>query len=185
MCIRDRQVPYHIIASGQNDIVKSTILRALNGGHVDLELSKESDIKKSAAGLMQWFAATWHKGKKAIPAHFGRDNLRGATMVVHGDTVSTVMGAYLAKHFGMRVAHVEAGLRSHNWLNPFPEEIDRVLTSRCVRLHFAPGQEAAANLSKAKGLVVNTTYNTIADSLAYSRTIPCLSLIHISEPTRH
>ena len=82
------------------------------------------------------------------------------------------MGAYLAKHFGMRVAH-EAGLRSHNWLNPFPEEIDRVLTSRCVRLHFAPGQEAAANLSKAKGLVVNTTYNTIADSLAYSRTIPC------------
>ena len=83
------------------------------------------------------------------------------------------MGAYLAKHFSMRVAHVEAGLRSHNWLNPFPEEIDRVLTSRCVRLHFAPGQEAAANLSKAKGLVVNTTYNTIADSLAYSRTIPC------------
>ena len=156
--LQAQQVPYHIIASGQNDIVKSTILRALNGGHVDLELSKESDIKKSAAGLMQWFAATWHKGKKAIPAHFGRDNLRGATMVVHGDTVSTVMGAYLAKHFGMRVAHVEAGLRSHNWLNPFPEEIDRVLTSRCVRLHFAPGQEAAANLSKAKGLVVNTTY---------------------------
>lgn len=171
--LQEKQVPYHIIASGQNDIVKSTILRALNDGHVDLELSKESDIKKSAAGLMQWFAATWHKGKKAIPAHFGRDNLRGATMVVHGDTVSTVMGAYLAKHVGMRVAHVEAGLRSHNWLNPFPEEIDRVLTSRCVRLHFAPGQEAAANLSKAKGLVVNTTYNTIADSLAYSRTIPC------------
>ena len=121
--LQAQQVPYHIIASGQNDIVKSTILRALNGGHVDLELSKESDIKKSAAGLMQWFAATWHKGKKAIPAHFGRDTLRGTTMVVHGDTVSTVMGAYLAKHFGMRVAHVEAGLRSHNWLNPFPEEI--------------------------------------------------------------
>ena len=40
------------IASGQNDIVKSTILRALNGGHVDLELSKESDIKKSAAGSL-------------------------------------------------------------------------------------------------------------------------------------
>ena len=58
--LQAQQVPYHIIASGQNDIVKSTILRALNGGHVDLELSKESDIKKSAAGLMQWFAATWH-----------------------------------------------------------------------------------------------------------------------------
>ena len=45
--LQAQQVPYHIIASGQNDIVKSTILRALNGGHVDLELSKESDIKKS------------------------------------------------------------------------------------------------------------------------------------------
>ena len=74
--LQAQQVPYHIIASGQNDIVKSTILRALNGGHVDLELSKESDIKKSAAGLMQWFAATWHKGKKAIPAHFGTPGSR-------------------------------------------------------------------------------------------------------------
>ena len=46
--LQAQQVPYHIIASGQNDIVKSTILRTLNGGHVDLELSKESDIKNLA-----------------------------------------------------------------------------------------------------------------------------------------
>lgn len=48
--LQAQQVPYHIIASGQNDVVKSTILRALNGSHVDLELSKESDIKSRLPG---------------------------------------------------------------------------------------------------------------------------------------
>ena len=96
-------------------------------------------------------------------------------MVVHGDTVSTMMGAYLGRSLGMKVAHVEAGLRSHNWFSPFPEEIDRVLTSHKATLHFAPGSQAVENLRKAraKGRIVDTEYNTIIDSLAYSRSVPC------------
>lgn len=171
--LSDRKVPYRIIASGQNDLKKSAVLRALNGGKVDLELSDEQSIRKTAAGLLGWYAATWRKARTQLVETFGAETLRGSVMVVHGDTVSTMMGAYLGRKLGMQVAHVEAGLRSHNWLNPFPEEIDRVLTSRKATLHFAPGQEAVANLRGAKGKVVDTVYNTIIDSLAYSRRMPC------------
>ena len=167
------EVSYIIVASGQNDLKTSSVLKALNGGHVDLELSEEKDIQKTAVGLLRWYIATWRQARAQIVNRFGADKLSGSIMVVHGDTVSTMMGAYLGHKLGMRVAHVEAGLRSHNWFNPFPEEIDRVLTSRKATLHFAPGQTAASNLKHVKGRVVDTVYNTIVDSLAYSRNVPC------------
>lgn len=170
-----RNISYHIVASGQNDLKKSSVLCALDFGRVDLELSRESEIRKTAVGLLQWYVTTWKKAGTALLRTFGSDNLRSGMMVVHGDTVSTMMGAYLGHKLGMQVAHVEAGLRSHNWLNPFPEEIDRVLTSRKATLHFAPGKRALDNLYKAKvaGKIVDTEYNTIIDSLAYSRRVPC------------
>ena len=158
----------HIIASGQNDLKKNRILNyiELNGKYI--ELSKEESIEKSAKGLLAWFAKTGINAKKIIAQHFDLRELLGANMIVHGDTVSTFMGALIGKKLHMTVCHVEAGLRSHNLFNPFPEEIDRLLTSRIGRMHFAPGKEAAGNLRKAKGKIVNTQYNTILDSLSIS-----------------
>lgn len=159
----------NIIASGQNDLKRNRILEYihLNGKYV--ELSKEENIIKSAAGLFIWFGQTWVCAKRIIEKYFNRSELSGANMIVHGDTVSTYMGAMIGKALHMRVCHVEAGLRSHHLLNPFPEEIDRVLTSRIARVHFAPGHEAVENLKRARGRVVNTQYNTILDSLCISR----------------
>ena len=169
--LQQKGIPYKIIASGQNDISKSSVLKAVNGGRIDYMLSDEKDIKKTAAGLLEWYFKTWTKGVKLFKELFKTD--KNAVIVVHGDTVSTMMGAYLGGKFGLKVAHVEAGLRSHNWLKPFPEEIDRVLTSRKASLHFAPGKTACENLAKAKGKVVDTVYNTIADSLEYSHRFEC------------
>lgn len=158
----------HIIASGQNDLKKNRILEyiELNGKYI--ELSQEESIQKSAKGLLLWFARTRIGAKKIIAEHFDLKELTGANLIVHGDTVSTYMGALVGRQLHMKVCHVEAGLRSHHLFNPFPEEIDRLLTSRIARMHFAPGQEAAHNLSKARGKVVNTRYNTILDSLCIS-----------------
>ncbi|MBQ7283883.1 MAG: UDP-N-acetylglucosamine 2-epimerase [Oscillospiraceae bacterium] len=169
--LQQKGIPYKIIASGQNDISKSSVLKAVNGGRIDWQLSDEKDIKKTAAGLLEWYFKTYQKGVKLFKQLFGKD--KNAVIVVHGDTVSTMMGAYLGGRFGLKVAHVEAGLRSHNWFKPFPEEIDRVLTSRKAKLHFAPGKTACENLKNVKGNVVNTVYNTIADSLEYSRKFEC------------
>lgn len=165
----------HVIASGQNDLTKSRIMRevSLNGKFV--ELSKESDIEKNARGLLKWFVKTSRDATKQIKCQFDTVDLKGAPMVVHGDTVSTFMGALIGKKLGCRVCHVEAGLRSHHLFNPFPEEIDRLLTSRIARVHFTPGEEPSRNLSHVKGQVINTQYNTILDSLRYSKNMPIVS----------
>lgn len=171
----EKGVVCHIIASGQNDLKKSRIMREIQLNGKFLELSQESDIKKSAKGLLVWFAKTYRGAVKQITQVFDKEELKGAPMVVHGDTVSTFMGARIGKKLGCVVCHVEAGLRSHHLLNPFPEEIDRLLTSRIARVHFAPGEEPAENLKRARGTVVNTKYNTILDSLKYSEHMQVLT----------
>lgn len=167
----------HIIASGQNDLTRSRIMKVLRLNGKFIELSKESQIKKSAVGLLKWFIRTYRIAVNSIEEHFDRVELKGAPMVVHGDTVSTFMGARIGKKLGCLVCHVEAGLRSHHLFNPFPEEIDRLLTSRVARLHFAPGDEPEQNLKKVKGRVINTQQNTLLDSLRFSERIPIQSNI--------
>lgn len=170
-----RNILCHIIASGQNDLGKSRILKHLNLNGDMLELSRECDIVKSAAGLLSWFLQTKKKAAAIIKSKFGENNLKNAYLIVHGDTVSTMMGAMVGKKLGMQVCHVEAGLRSHNLFNPFPEEIDRLITSKIARIHFAPGDAAEQNLKKAKGKVINTQQNTLLDSLNFSKEIPIKS----------
>ncbi|WKJ88637.1 UDP-N-acetylglucosamine 2-epimerase [Methylomonas montana] len=88
-------------------------------------------------------------------------------LLVHGDTLSTLLGALLGKRLKIKVGHIEAGLRSFNLLNPFPEEIVRRITAYFSDIAFCPGEWATANLKNHKHLVkINTGSNTIADSLA-------------------
>ena len=165
----------HIIASGQNDLKKSRILTEIDLNGKFLELSREEDITKSAAGLLKWFFKTKRGAVKKIREEFETADFKGAPFVVHGDTVSTFMGAMIGKKLNATVCHVEAGLRSHHLLNPFPEEIDRLLTSRLARMHFSPGALPTENLRRVKGKVVNTELNTILDSLNFSKTMPVLT----------
>lgn len=89
-------------------------------------------------------------------------------VVVHGDTMTTVLGAALGRSLRVPVAHIEAGLRSGDWRNPFPEELDRLVTSKLATLHYAPGPWAADNLRRAgvSGEIVDTHANTVRDALA-------------------
>lgn len=168
---KSREINYHIIASGQNNIKNSVIFQKADCGKVELELSDEKDIKKTALGLLTWWIRTYKKAGSVIKNTFPDCNFTNSYMIVHGDTVSTYMGARIGKKLGMTVCHVEAGLRSHHLLNPFPEEIDRLLTSRIARVHFAPSDMAEKNLKHAKGSVINTKQNTLLDSLRISEKI--------------
>lgn len=165
----------HIIASGQNDLKKSRILDFVKLNGKFIELSNEENIKKSAMGLLAWFIRTKKSARRIILQNFTLEELTSMPIIVHGDTVSTLMGAMLGRKLGMKVYHVEAGLRSRNLFNPFPEEIDRLLTSRLADVHFAPGTKPCDNLKRVKGRVVNTRYNTILDSLLISEELPVLT----------
>jgi UDP-N-acetylglucosamine 2-epimerase (non-hydrolysing) len=88
-------------------------------------------------------------------------------VLVHGDTMTTVLGALIGRAMAAPVAHLEAGLRSGDWRNPFPEELDRRIASRLAGVHLAPGPWAASNLRAAgvSGEIVDTGGNTIRDAL--------------------
>jgi UDP-N-acetylglucosamine 2-epimerase (non-hydrolysing) len=91
---------------------------------------------------------------------------RTQMVVVQGDTSNALGGALGAQLVGIPVAHVEAGLRSHDRLNPWPEEDFRIAIDAASDLLFAPTELSAANLRREKvGGLVRVTGNTGIDAL--------------------
>ena len=92
---------------------------------------------------------------------------RPDVVVVQGDTTTTLMASLAAFYNRAMVAHVEAGLRSFDKHAPFPEEINRTLTSRVTDFHFAPTERAAKNLLQegVQPEKIFVTGNTIVDAL--------------------
>ncbi len=90
--------------------------------------------------------------------------------VVQGDTTTALCGALAAFYHRVPVAHVEAGLRTGDPLQPFPEEMNRVLVARLAMLHFAATEKAAGNLAR-EGICerVWVTGNTGIDAVLWVR----------------
>lgn len=86
-------------------------------------------------------------------------------VLVHGDTSTSFAAALAAFYQKIPVGHVEAGLRTYSPYSPFPEEMNRCLTSRLASVHFAPTQKNADNL-RAEGIStgVYVTGNTVIDA---------------------
>jgi len=88
-------------------------------------------------------------------------------VLVQGDTTTAMMAALAAQHRQMRVGHVEAGLRSGDRCNPFPEEMNRVVIDHVSDLCFAPTETARRNLLR-EGISdarIRVTGNTVIDAL--------------------
>ena len=92
-------------------------------------------------------------------------------VVVQGDTTTTFAAALAAFYQRIPVAHVEAGLRTNDRYSPFPEELNRRLTSRLSDLHFAATKQAAENLwsEGTPREAVFVTGNTVIDSLLFMK----------------
>jgi len=88
-------------------------------------------------------------------------------VLVHGDTVTAFAAALAAFYQKIPVGHVEAGLRSYDMDNPFPEESNRVLADHLSTLHFAPTHQAQQNLLKENISrdKIFVTGNTVTDAL--------------------
>lgn len=86
---------------------------------------------------------------------------------VHGDTSTSMTAALAAFYQQIPVAHIEAGLRTHNIYSPWPEEMNRQLTGRIASHHFSPTQLSRQNLLNegAKNESITVTGNTVIDAL--------------------
>lgn len=91
-------------------------------------------------------------------------------VLVQGDTTSALMISLAAFHRKIKVGHIEAGLRTYNKMAPFPEEVNRQLTSRIADFHFAPTSKANSNLLKEQipERHIYLTGNTVVDALKWA-----------------
>jgi UDP-N-acetylglucosamine 2-epimerase (non-hydrolysing) len=95
------------------------------------------------------------------------ENEKPDLVLIHGDTATALASALAAYYSGIEVAHVEAGLRSYDNFNPFPEEQNRKLADVLSTYHFAPTSGNRANLIKENisSRKIMVTGNTVIDAL--------------------
>lgn len=124
----------------------------------DLNLMKQAqDLYDVTSGVLLGMRGIFERYKPDI-------------VFVHGDTTTTSAVSLAAFYQKIDVAHVEAGLRTHDIYSPFPEEINRQITGLIAKYHFAPTAGAKENLLKegksAKNIVVSG--NTVIDALFWT-----------------
>jgi len=143
--LRRNGAQVYVVCTGQH----STLLRLSEdalGIHPDVNfwsMSPDQTLIESAGRLLmkaaEWATPAYGEPGGPLPERFD-------AWIVQGDTTSALTMAIAGRYAGLPVVHVEAGLRSFDDLNPFPEEINRRAISALATMHFAPTPGAAANL---------------------------------------
>ncbi len=152
----DRNFRVTVAVSAQHRQMLDQVLKVFKlKAQVDLDVMRP---KQSLYGLTARVITAFEPVLKRVKPHL---------VLVHGDTTTTLAGALAAYYMKIPVGHVEAGLRTRDIYQPFPEEINRRLTDGVATLHFAPTQISRRNLLReniaANGVFV--TGNTVIDAL--------------------
>ncbi len=154
--LKEQNINYRVIHTGQHLELAEQIL-ATFGITPDHRLSMMTDTQQPLDLLQRLLAR--------LPDYISPDNTRW--LLVQGDTTSALAGALAAHHQKVKVAHLEAGLRSHDRMQPFPEESNRTLISHLADLHFAPTAGARQNLlaERINPDSIHVTGNSVVDAL--------------------
>lgn len=159
--LQERRLVYDFIWTGQHKETIDEIIENFGIKKPSSKLYDGSEVKSPIKGII-WFTSLFLKGLFKTR----RKRVNGVVLI-HGDAVSAIIGLVYGRAAGYKIGHIEAGLRSFNFLRPFPEEIVRYVVSFFTDYHFAPGDWAAENLAKRKGKIINTKMNTLVDALMY------------------
>ncbi len=160
LALRQQEVPTYVVSTGQHREMLEQMLQvfALTPDQ-DLQLMKaDQSLAELSANLL------------AAMDRLLLD-IEPCCVVVQGDTTTVAMVALAAFYRKITVAHVEAGLRTHQKYDPFPEEINRTLLGRLADLHFAPTEVARQHLL-AEGVAPDSVWqvgNTVIDALLLMR----------------
>ncbi|OGH05968.1 MAG: hypothetical protein A2W22_03510 [Candidatus Levybacteria bacterium RBG_16_35_11] len=158
--LRKRKIPYSFIFTGQHKETITELLNIFKLEKPDFILYNGKDITRVLQMLI-WGTRCLYKILRSRKIFFSQKGF----LLIQGDTASTVLGAIVGKLCGQEIGYVEAGMRSFDLLNPFPEEIFRIICSNLADVHFCPGQGPLRNSKKYKGVKINTKANTLVNSL--------------------
>jgi UDP-N-acetylglucosamine 2-epimerase (non-hydrolysing) len=157
--LNNRGIDHRFVFTGQHTATIDDIIELFKIKHPDFRLYNGREITRIGQAFLWSFKCIL----KSFSLRKNPDKQNVA--LVHGDAYSTMLAVIIAKLLKMRIGHIEAGLRSFDCFNPFPEEITRVLTSKLVDFHFCPGRWALSNVKNEPGTKVNTGVNTLYDTL--------------------
>ena len=161
--MQNRGIEYKFIFTGQHKETISDLIKDFKIKKPDFVLYNGKEVS-TLFRMPLWFfyvLFNFFRNKKTIIENQKEINL----FLVHGDTASTLLGAFMAKLVKARVAHIESGLRSYNFLHPFPEEIIRLAIFHLTDIYFCPNEWAIKNIKDKKGVKINTHANTLFDSV--------------------
>lgn len=168
--LKDAGIDYELIDSGQHAEFAKRLRKELDVKEPDVSLVSKGNISTvfdAAIWFLRYVLMVIFQPSKLKSTIF----LKGpGVCIVHGDTPSTLLALMLAKRAGIKVAHIEAGLRSFNILRPFPEELIRIICMRFSDLLFTPSDWAHENLKamRVKGKVINVHQNTNVEALFHA-----------------
>lgn len=150
------EITSHICVTGQHRQMLNQVLTVFNLiPDVDLNLMQTN---QTLAGFAK-------RAIDAIDVYLAE--YRPDMILIQGDTTTVFCAALCAFYHKIPSGHVEAGLRTWNKISPFPEEINRVLTTRLADIHFAPTRTSYENL-KREGVPLDKIFitgNTVIDAL--------------------
>lgn len=125
----------------------------------------QSAERSTISALLQWLPAAYRGIKRKI-GELIEGGLNQSYVLVHGDTLSTLIAAYAAKRCGASVVHLESGLSSGRLLDPFPEELVRRLVFRLTDIAMCPNVQAAEFMRRrGHREVLDTKGNSIVDAV--------------------
>lgn len=164
---RRRKVQISIITSGQNRINFEELKDFTGKLKIDIAFAEKSN-KSSVPLFLFWALKTFLTGLISLNKEFKGLNRGNSYFIVHGDTVSALIGSLIAKIFRLKLVHIESGLRSYNFFEPFPEEICRFINIHLADILFAPTDWAYSKIQHLSGEKINTKQNTLIESCLWA-----------------
>ncbi|VVS90855.1 UDP-N-acetylglucosamine 2-epimerase [Desulfoluna spongiiphila] len=143
----NRGVEYNLIDTKQHSKTTAELIGLFNLRPPDVVLSSRKDNIDKVRDAIFWILKDIIRlifcSKKVFQKVFRGKN---GVCVVHGDTLTTLLSILYAKRCGLKILHIESGLRSYDLFNPFPEEIIRLLSMKMSDYLIAPSYQAYQNL---------------------------------------
>lgn len=159
-----RQVPCVLLMTGQHQETMQDLLDEFSIRSPQIS-AVESVEHASVGSLVRWLPAAYRGVKRSLRSLSGGN--RVLDVLVHGDTLSTLVGAFAARRVHARVIHLESGLTSGRLFDPFPEELCRRLVFRMTDVAMCPDARAVGHMRRYRGVrAVDTHGNTIIDAVA-------------------
>jgi len=161
--LNKRNIKYKVVTSGQNR-VNFKELEGFTGKIKADILLKPKNTKSSIPSFLLWAVRTFISGLRALRVEFKNKKRNDIYFIIHGDTVTSLLGSIIATLYGVKLIHIESGLRSFNFFEPIPEEVCRFIIIHLADVMFAPNDWALDNLKGLKGVKISTNQNTLIES---------------------